>query len=189
MHHFTYFKWKDYRDYLRLWATTTPIRLPISRRVITILTTTHSPPFHPTPRISFHRCSSNGQSMNIYSPIFKIQNSINWFISILNVSKNRMRLSAEACLQHKWLAQAKQHMNSVKLPTDRLKKFIIRRKWQVCDWPHRMNEWMNEMNDNLFVYLFIFISMKFACLNILPFFYFLFACVFDLFLCCMCDDV
>jgi len=43
----------------------------------------------------------------------------------------RMRLSADGCLQHKWLAQAKQSMKSVKLPTDRLKKFIIRRKWQV----------------------------------------------------------
>lgn len=42
-----------------------------------------------------------------------------------------LRLSADACLQHKWLAQAKQTMKSVKLPTDRLKKFIIRRKWQV----------------------------------------------------------
>lgn len=41
------------------------------------------------------------------------------------------RLSAESCLQHKWLAQTNQTMKSVKLSTDRLKKFIIRRKWQV----------------------------------------------------------
>ncbi|XP_046632684.1 titin homolog isoform X7 [Daphnia pulicaria] len=53
------------------------------------------------------------------------------FISSLLVKRPELRLSAETCLQHKWLAQAKQTMNSVKLPTDRLKKFIIRRKWQV----------------------------------------------------------
>ncbi|XP_057379752.2 myosin light chain kinase, smooth muscle-like [Daphnia carinata] len=52
------------------------------------------------------------------------------FISSLLVKRPELRLSAEACLQHKWLAQAKDAMNSVKLPTDRLKKFIIRRKWQ-----------------------------------------------------------
>ena len=40
-------------------------------------------------------------------------------------------MSADECLQHKWLAQTNCTMKSVKLPTDRLKKFIIRRKWQV----------------------------------------------------------
>ena len=40
-------------------------------------------------------------------------------------------MSAEACLQHEWLTQTKCTMKSIKLPTDRLKKFIIRRKWQV----------------------------------------------------------
>ncbi|XP_045034081.1 myosin light chain kinase, smooth muscle isoform X2 [Daphnia magna] len=52
------------------------------------------------------------------------------FISSLLVKRPELRLSAEACLQHQWLAQAKHAMNSIKLPTDRLKKFIIRRKWQ-----------------------------------------------------------
>jgi len=46
------------------------------------------------------------------------------------------RLSAETCLQHKWLAQTNQTMKSVKLSTDRLKKFIIRRKWQVNISPY-----------------------------------------------------
>lgn len=45
--------------------------------------------------------------------------------------RNRKRLTAEACLTHSWLAQTEKTMNSFKLPTDKLKKFIIRRKWQV----------------------------------------------------------
>ncbi|KAJ4429626.1 hypothetical protein ANN_21827 [Periplaneta americana] len=40
------------------------------------------------------------------------------------------RLTAKECLQHTWLAQHDENMSCVKLCTDKLKKFIIRRKWQ-----------------------------------------------------------
>lgn len=44
---------------------------------------------------------------------------------------HRKRLTAKQCLHHKWLAQHDKTMSCVKLCTDKLKKFIIRRKWQV----------------------------------------------------------
>jgi len=44
---------------------------------------------------------------------------------------NRKRLTARECLRHKWLAQQDMDMSYVILSTDKLKKFIIRRKWQV----------------------------------------------------------
>ena len=43
----------------------------------------------------------------------------------------RKRLTAEQCFNHPWLAQTEEDMNKVVLSTDKLKKFIIRRKWQV----------------------------------------------------------
>lgn len=43
----------------------------------------------------------------------------------------RKRLSADECLQHSWMTQCDMSMSCVKLSTDKLKKFIIRRKWQV----------------------------------------------------------
>ncbi|CAG0923010.1 unnamed protein product, partial [Notodromas monacha] len=52
------------------------------------------------------------------------------FISGLLVKKPSKRLTAARCLSHPWLAQTEKTMNSFKLPTDKLKKFIIRRKWQ-----------------------------------------------------------
>jgi len=42
-------------------------------------------------------------------------------------------MTAGECLQHMWLAQHDEKMSCVKLCTDKLKKFIIRRKWQVRD--------------------------------------------------------
>jgi hypothetical protein len=44
---------------------------------------------------------------------------------------HRKRLTARECLHHTWLAQHDEKMSCVKLCTDKLKKFIIRRKWQV----------------------------------------------------------
>ena len=43
----------------------------------------------------------------------------------------RDRLSAEECLRHRWISQGDDTMSQVKISTDKLKKFIIRRKWQV----------------------------------------------------------
>lgn len=36
-------------------------------------------------------------------------------------------------MEHRWLNQTEGTMNKVVLSTDKLKKFIIRRKWQVCN--------------------------------------------------------
>lgn len=43
-------------------------------------------------------------------------------------------MSAKECLKHPWLAQRAESMSRVALPTDKLKKFIVRRKWQVNKW-------------------------------------------------------
>ncbi|CAG0886838.1 unnamed protein product [Darwinula stevensoni] len=52
------------------------------------------------------------------------------FITSLLVKRPDKRLTATECLQHQWLAQCENKLKSVKLSTDKLKKFIIRRKWQ-----------------------------------------------------------
>ncbi|XP_023315509.1 uncharacterized protein LOC106652366 isoform X1 [Trichogramma pretiosum] len=52
------------------------------------------------------------------------------FISNLLQKKKELRMSAQTCLSHSWLAQHTENMSSIVLPTDKLKKFIIRRKWQ-----------------------------------------------------------
>ncbi|XP_066996546.2 titin homolog isoform X2 [Anabrus simplex] len=53
------------------------------------------------------------------------------FISSLLLKRKEKRLTAKECLQHIWLAQHDDSMSCVKLSTDKLKKFIIRRKWQL----------------------------------------------------------
>lgn len=52
------------------------------------------------------------------------------FISALLVKKKEKRMLAQECLKHHWLAQHERTMSSVKLCKDKLKKFIVRRKWQ-----------------------------------------------------------
>ncbi|GLH01363.1 Obscurin [Gryllus bimaculatus] len=52
------------------------------------------------------------------------------FISSLLLKRKEDRLTAQQCLKHIWLAQKDDSMSCVKLSTDKLKKFIIRRKWQ-----------------------------------------------------------
>lgn len=52
------------------------------------------------------------------------------FISKLLVKRKDKRLNAEECLRHKWISQGDDTMSQVKISTDKLKKFIIRRKWQ-----------------------------------------------------------
>nr|CAD7588835.1 unnamed protein product [Timema genevievae] len=52
------------------------------------------------------------------------------FIRALLIKGKEERLTASECLQHAWLAQHHDNMSCVKLSTDKLKKFIIRRKWQ-----------------------------------------------------------
>ncbi|KAF5273320.1 hypothetical protein FQR65_LT04742 [Abscondita terminalis] len=51
------------------------------------------------------------------------------FIGALLVKQKENRLSAEECLKHTWL-DPEQHQNTVVICKEKLKKFIIRRKWQ-----------------------------------------------------------
>jgi serine/threonine protein kinase len=53
------------------------------------------------------------------------------FIAGLLVYRKENRMSAKQCLESQWLSQNYDVMGSKKLCTDKLKKFIIRRKWQV----------------------------------------------------------
>nr|XP_027209309.1 myosin light chain kinase, smooth muscle-like isoform X3 [Penaeus vannamei] len=52
------------------------------------------------------------------------------FIQSLLVKRKEKRLTPAQCLEHRWLNQTEGTMNKVVLSTDKLKKFIIRRKWQ-----------------------------------------------------------
>lgn len=55
------------------------------------------------------------------------------FISSLLVHRKEDRLSAKQCLESTWFTQQNDDSSSkIRICTDKLKKFIIRRKWQVC---------------------------------------------------------
>ncbi len=43
----------------------------------------------------------------------------------------RKRLSIDGCLEHRWLAQDVKYMRAKRLSTDKHKRFLARRKWQV----------------------------------------------------------
>lgn len=46
--------------------------------------------------------------------------------------RKEARLTAKQCLESKWLCQRHdENLSNNKICTDKLKKFIIRRKWQV----------------------------------------------------------
>ncbi|XP_049521449.1 myosin light chain kinase, smooth muscle-like isoform X2 [Dermacentor silvarum] len=52
------------------------------------------------------------------------------FMCQLIVKNPRHRMSAEQCLEHEWLCVVpKRGASSLPLPTDKLKKFVVRRKW------------------------------------------------------------
>lgn len=53
------------------------------------------------------------------------------FIASLLLKRKEDRLTARQCLKSQWLSQLDDVMGNTKLSTDKLKKFIIRRKWQV----------------------------------------------------------
>ncbi|KAG7188122.1 hypothetical protein KM043_015967 [Ampulex compressa] len=59
-----------------------------------------------------------------------ISNNAKDFISGLLVKRKELRMSARQCLEHPWMAQHAEAMSRVALSTDKLKKFIVRRKWQ-----------------------------------------------------------
>lgn len=56
------------------------------------------------------------------------------FIAMLLVKRKEDRLTAKQCLASQWLSQHDAVMGNTKLCTDKLKKFIIRRKWQVNEF-------------------------------------------------------
>lgn len=60
----------------------------------------------------------------------RISSEAKSFISNLLIKKKEKRLTADDCLKHHWLAQHERTMSTMQLNTDKLKKFIIRRKWQ-----------------------------------------------------------
>ncbi|XP_054917303.2 myosin light chain kinase, smooth muscle-like isoform X2 [Dermacentor andersoni] len=52
------------------------------------------------------------------------------FMCQLILKNPRKRMSAEQCLEHEWLCVVpKRGASSLPLPTDKLKKFVVRRKW------------------------------------------------------------
>lgn len=53
------------------------------------------------------------------------------FIASLLIHRKEERKTAKQCLESQWLSQHDDVMANTKLCTDKLKKFIIRRKWQV----------------------------------------------------------
>ncbi|XP_043500905.1 titin homolog [Polistes fuscatus] len=59
-----------------------------------------------------------------------ISNNAKDFITGLLVKRKESRMSARQCLEHPWMVQHTENMSRVALPTDKLKKFIVRRKWQ-----------------------------------------------------------
>ncbi|KAM0731548.1 Myosin light chain kinase, smooth muscle [Formica fusca] len=59
-----------------------------------------------------------------------ISNNAKDFISGLLIKRKELRMSATQCLEHPWIAQHVATMSRIVLPTEKLKKFIIRRKWQ-----------------------------------------------------------
>lgn len=56
------------------------------------------------------------------------------FIANLLVHRKEERLTATQCLASKWLTQQNEDSSKIRICTDKLKKFIIRRKWQVCNF-------------------------------------------------------
>jgi hypothetical protein len=58
-------------------------------------------------------------------------------------------MTADECLLHPWLCQKEQQpIKHIKLPTEKLKKFLIRRKWQVS--------WVCSLIASLIVSVFAF---------------------------------
>lgn len=53
------------------------------------------------------------------------------FISSLLVHRKEKRLTAMQCLESKWLSDRNAKLSTARICTDKLKKFVIRRKWQV----------------------------------------------------------
>ncbi|XP_036331379.1 myosin light chain kinase, smooth muscle-like isoform X3 [Rhagoletis pomonella] len=74
------------------------------------------------------------------------------FISNLLVHRKEDRWTAKRCLESIWLTQEHDENLSNKICTDKLKKFIIRRKWQQTQQPPQRNQrtqyYSNKSNNN-----------------------------------------
>ena len=67
------------------------------------------------------------------------------FIRRLLVKDQRKRLSASDCLRHPWLAQVAQTSKGAfaELNTDKLKSFLMRRRWQKA--AHAIRYYSNKL--------------------------------------------
>lgn len=81
---------------------------------------------HKALRSSLLLINLKGRKVTFFSSLLSI-----WWGLMNENGCFRKRLSADECLQHSWMTQCDMSMSCVKLSTDKLKKFIIRRKWQV----------------------------------------------------------
>lgn len=89
------------------------------------------------------------------------------FISGLLVHRKEKRMTAKDCLHANWLSpQHNCNISNVKICTDKLKKFIIRRKWQV-------NNDLFSLFENVFEFFFVLICMR-VCVFYHNFFLFYF---------------
>ena len=59
---------------------------------------------------------------------FMITGQINYFCFFL---LNRKRMTAQQCMDHRWLAEDAARMKTRRINTANLKRFMARRKWQV----------------------------------------------------------
>lgn len=76
------------------------------------------------------------------------------FIASLLLHKKEDRLTAKQCLESRWLSQ-QFTSNNTKLCTDKLKKFIIRRKWQV----RKIENCVHAFAFELIVFVFLFCGL------------------------------
>lgn len=98
------------------------------------------------------------------------------FISSLLVHRKEKRLTAKQCLESKWLSDDNAKLSTAKICTDKLKKFVIRRKWQVSKCFIPLVQWFQNFRFLLFEFLLILAKASNACFLFL--FFLLFLCVF-----------
>jgi serine/threonine protein kinase len=70
----------------------------------------------------------------------RISDSAKDFITSLLVKRPEKRISACECLKHGWLAQCESDLSSTHIRTERLKKYMMRRKWQISHWGPRTSQ-------------------------------------------------
>lgn len=80
------------------------------------------------------------------------------FISNLLVHRKEDRLTAEQCLASTWLTQQNELSSKIPICTDKLKKFIIRRKWQVMFGLFSKSAFALALHEH-----FLFFNLTLAC--------------------------